>query len=87
MIKWAQALKQETKKNGKGLGTCSTIFMKTTIMHVCATRVLFNLVINDEIKKTYRFLHAIPPFIDLLKFKPLEAQHDVAMAFYHLSSL
>jgi hypothetical protein len=61
--------------------------MKATIMHVCAAGVLFNLVINDEIKKTYRFLHAIPPFIDLLKFKRLEAQHDDAMALHHLSSL
>ncbi len=56
-------------------------------MHVCAARVLFSLVINDEIKETYRFLHAIPPFIDLLKSKPLEAQHDAAMALHHLSSL
>jgi hypothetical protein len=32
-------------------------------------------------------LHAIPPFIDLLKSKPLEAQHDVAMTLHHLSSL
>ncbi len=66
---------------------CFTIFMKVTIMHVHATKVLFNLVINDESRQTYRFLHAIPPLIDLLKSKPLEAQHDVTMALHHLSSL
>lgn len=54
--------------------------------HVHAAGVLFSLVTNDEIRETDRFLHAIPPLIDLLKSEPLEAQHDAAMALYHLSS-
>jgi HEAT repeat protein len=54
--------------------------------HIHAAGVLFSLVLNDEIRETDRFLHAIPPLIDLLKSEPLEAQHDAAMALYHLSS-